>query len=112
MVSSNKIALLAFALSTLTVVSCKKETSTAGGAGDRIVAQKPPIGYTFPSYFTVSSQTEEFKAYVGNTEVTNQTTPGEFLGADAIDVILRLPTPTNPINRKEPTTFSTAIHFG
>ena len=91
MVSSNKIALLAFALSTLTVVSCKKETSTAGGAGDRIVAQKPPIGYTFPSYFTVSSQTEEFKAYVGNTEVTNQTTPGEFLGADAIDLKTMLP---------------------
>ncbi len=91
MVNSTKITLIAFALTALTVTSCKKESSTAAGAGNSIVKQKPPVGYTFPSYFTVSSQTEEFRAMVGNVDVTAQTTPELFLGADAVDLKTMLP---------------------
>lgn len=72
--------------------ACTKEPSAAGGgASNRIIPKQPPLGYSFPATFSLSNTSTEFKAWVGNKEVSSSTNASLFFGADA-DEIKSLPT--------------------
>ncbi|MFN4082721.1 MAG: hypothetical protein ACK4K9_03750 [Bacteroidia bacterium] len=83
--------IIAFAISLMIGISCKKENTTNngntnGGNYKRIPIQ-PPAGFTFPREYTFTTSVKDFEVYANGTKLTNHNrTIESFFARDLFDL--------------------------